>query len=839
MPDFLRHVFQSDGFMPHGHCYLWRPGLVWLHVVSDFLIGLAYVAISATLANLVSRIRNIPFNWMFLAFGLFIVACGGTHFMEVWTLWTPTYWLAGDLKALTALASVAVAVLLPPLVPRAVRLAEDAGLAEERRRELEQAHVQLATLYDKVKELDGLKTQFFANVSHELRTPLALVLGPTEKLLAGNDLSAGQRQDLEVVNRNARALLRHVNDLLDLSKLEAGKMEAYYAEVDLARLVRQTAAHFESVAHERNVLLEVDAPEGLPAEIDPDKVQRVLLNLLSNAFKFVPGGGTVRCGLVTETGQARFTVEDTGPGVPPALREAIFERFRQVDGSDTRSAGGTGLGLSIAKEFVELHGGTIAVDDAPSGGARFTVDLPLAAPAGVEVRRATSEPAPTTQLLARQALEELRSRVEATAISGEGEQPLALVVEDNPEMNRFISETLAADYRIASASDGQEGYELALVLRPDVIVTDVMMPRASGDHMLRELRKSAELDGVPVVVLTAKADDELRVRLLQEGAQDYVMKPFSAEELRARVANLVTIKRAREVLQRELASQVRDLGVLASEVTFRKRELRTALDAMRVARDHAERASRAKSDFLSLVSHELCTPLTTMRTYLHVLERDKGSALTPEHRAIVAKIGRSSTRLVGLIDSLLEYARIESGRLAAEPAPVDLPLLLRDVIDEVETQAEEKGLTLRGAVVGDLPPLVSDARLLRLILVNLIGNGIKYTERGGVNVSVSHAEGSFRLAVEDSGPGIPIADQDRIFEPFEQLEPVRNKHTPGVGLGLALVKQMVGALGGHLELCSEPDRGSTFTLVLPPGAVVDLPGARDRDAARGRPASAS
>jgi signal transduction histidine kinase len=349
-----------------------------------------------------------------------------------------------------------------------------------------------------------------------------------------------------------------------------------------------------------------------------------------------------------------------------------------------------------------------------------------------------------------------------------------------------------------------------------------MMPRASGDEMLRALRTRPELDGVPVVMLTAKADDELRVRLLQEGAQDYVMKPFSAEELRARVANLVTIKRARELLQRELASQVRDLGVLASEVTFRKQELRTALDAMRVARDQAERASRAKSDFLSLVSHELCTPLTTMRTYLHVLERDSGSGLAPEHRAIVAKIGRSSTRLMGLIDSLLEYARIESGRLAAELARVDLPALVSEVVEEMETQAAEKGLALRGGVAGDLPPLVSDARLLRLILVNLIGNGIKYTERGSVSLSVSHAAGRFRLAVKDSGPGIPVADQSRIFEPFEQLEPVRNKHTPGVGLGLALVKQMVGALGGRLELCSEPDRGSTFTVVLPEGDALGL-----------------
>src|SRR3989442_1330431 len=186
---------------------------------------------------------------------------------------------------------------------------------------------------------------------------------------------------------------------------------------------------------------------------------------------------------------------------------------------------------------------------------------------------------------------------------------------------------------------------------PDLIVTDVMMPRMSGDQLVRALRNRPAFDGVPIVILTARADDELRVRLLRSGAQDYVMKPFLAEELRARVANLVIIKRTREVLQHELASQVSDLEALAAEVTFRKRELRTALDAMRVAREQAEQASRAKSDFLSLVSHELRTPLTAIRTYLHLLERDGAASLLPRQRSIVEKTARSSGRLLALVES--------------------------------------------------------------------------------------------------------------------------------------------------------------------------------------------
>src|SRR3989441_5733048 len=248
MSDFLREIFTSGGFMPHGHCYLWRPGLVWLHVVSDSLIGLAYVAISVTLAYLVSRIRNIPFNWMFLGFGLFIVACGGTHFMEVWTLWQPRYWLSGDIKLITAAASLTTAFALPPLIPKVLAMIQDAKLSKERKQQLELANRELETLNARLKELDELKMQFFANVSHELRTPLTLVLGPTEKILAAGGLTEEQRRGLEVVDHNARTLLKHVTDLLD-----AGKRTVNFLALDLEYLLPSTAAIFEYLWQERRI----------------------------------------------------------------------------------------------------------------------------------------------------------------------------------------------------------------------------------------------------------------------------------------------------------------------------------------------------------------------------------------------------------------------------------------------------------------------------------------------------------------------------------------------------------------------------------------------------------
>ena len=593
-PDLLTNLLSSGGFIPHGHCYLWKPELVWLHVASDALIGLAYVSISATLAYLVYKTRDdIPFHWVFLAFGLFIIACGSTHFIEIWTLWTPIYWLSGSIKLITAVASITTAMALPPLVPQVLALLEAAKTSEERRLKLETANPELEALYEKLKQLDQLKSQFFANVSHELRTPLALILEPTERLLESRQISSWQHQYLEVVHRNALILLKRVNDLLDVSKLEAGKMALNYTKVDLAQLVRLTGAHFEPLAQECQISFSIETPSSLPAQIDPEKIQRVCFNLLSNALKFTPNGGSIRFTLKDlrkpeQNPLWEITVEDSGSGVPPELREAIFERFQQGEGVDNRHFGGTGLGLAIVKEFVELHGGTITVGDAPSGGALFSIFVPLVAPSGAKVLQHAVDTSYTEEIAA-QVLAELSDGAlpsQDSWVMGEEEadsqsliatsqlpKPLVLVVEDNREMNLFISRTLATEYATVTAFNGREGLEKAMQLRPDLILSDIMMPQMTGEQLVQEIRKCPELNAIPIVLLSAKADDELRVQMLRNGAQDYLMKPCSSEELRARVGNLVAMKRVRTVLQQELSTTHQDLATLANEVASRNREL--------------------------------------------------------------------------------------------------------------------------------------------------------------------------------------------------------------------------------------------------------------------------
>ena len=817
MPPWLREILeQSDAFMPHGHCYLWIPSLLWLHVLSDTLIGIAYVGISLLLYLLVRTIR-LPFSPVFIAFGLFIGLCGLTHFMSVWTVWNPDYFLDGLVKAATAAASVATAVGLVFVRPQVEEVVHTARLSEERRIRLESAHAELEALYRKVKELDELKSRFFANVSHELRTPLALVLGPAERMLEDANLTPGQRRELESISRNGKTLLKQVNDLLDVAKLDAGRMQIRYARFDAADLCRRIVSQFEVAAEQRHVRLAVDVPAALQVEADPEMIERIVVNLLSNAFKFTPKGGDIRVQLRAGQGAFTLAVEDSGPGVREDQRKVIFERFRQADGSMTRLAGGTGLGLAIVKDFVELHRGRVSVASATGGGARFIVEIPLFAGGDIPVDE--TQPAVGAQAALDVALLErtpasVRAATEDAPVSQPG-LPAVLVVEDNHEMSSFIARCLADTCNVMIAHDGQEGLQRALALRPDLVVTDIMMPRMSGDQLVHTMRTYTELDHTPVLLLTAKADDDLRVNLLRNGAQDYLTKPFLPQELRARAGNLLAVKRAGDALRAELASASDDVAELANALAAKHRQLQAALEAAEVAREQAERASQVKSHFLATISHEMRTPLSSIYMNAQMLDRHRNEQAPEAVGARIERLTRASKQLSTLIEGLLEYTRIESGRVAMHMETLDAVSLAREVTEAMVDAVPERVQLALAPAPGGLPPLVSDPRLLRVILGNLVANALKFTTEGTVTLRLDSQAGFHVFEVHDTGIGIPKADMTRIFLPFEQVEPVQRKSIQGVGLGLALVKQIVEVLGGTIEVHSETGAGSTFRVRIP------------------------
>ncbi|RDI55210.1 ATP-binding protein [Nocardia mexicana] len=421
----------------------------------------------------------------------------------------------------------------------------------EASRRLKEANAELAELYARTKELDELKSQFFANVSHELRTPLTLILSPAQKLLDAASERDPARTELELIIRNARMLLRQVNNLLDASRLEAGAVRPDYARVDVAEQARLSSAFFESLAVDRGVDLTVGV-EPVVAELDPEHLQRILVNLLSNAFKHTGAGGVVRCTVRPGADRVVVEVADSGPGIPAEHRETVFDRFRQVDGGATRTAPGTGLGLSIVRDLVTLHRGTIGIADAPEGGALISVELPTAAPAGIPVRAAADPLDAAIPIGSADILAEFPTAATVSTTFSNGQdttKPVVVVIEDNRDLNNLLRHALSARYRVLTASDGRAGLELARTHQPDLLVCDIMMPHMSGDELLVHVRADPTLTNTPVLILSARADDRSRLALLRAGANDYLAKPFDITELHARVDNLVNLRLAESRLR--------------------------------------------------------------------------------------------------------------------------------------------------------------------------------------------------------------------------------------------------------------------------------------------------
>ncbi|RIK98800.1 MAG: hybrid sensor histidine kinase/response regulator [Proteobacteria bacterium] len=535
--------------MPHGHCYLWQPGLVGLHFVSDSLIGLAYLSISATLLYFVTQARDeIPFSWVFLAFGAFILACGATHFMEVWTMWTPSYWASGNVKLVTAIASVATAVAIPPLVPRALRLVRAEQLAEERGIQLAEAEDRAALAARAVRAqqeaeaaraeaeaANRAKDQFLATVSHELRNPLSPILAWSRMLASGGLDADRTRQAVEAIERCAVAQAQLIDDLLDVSRIVSGKLRMDVRTLDLAAVIDAAVAAARPAADAKQIRVEVDVdPAAGPVLGDAERMQQVVWNLLSNAVKATSRGGHVRIRLARVASHVELSVADDGAGIEPALLPDLFQRFTQGEAGTTRRQGGLGLGLAIVRHIVELHGGSVrAESDGPGRGARFHVALPLPAmhPLGAPPRRHPSAAA----ALAADSLADLGGlRV--------------LVVDDEPDSNAAVQAVLArcgADVRVAASA--QQALDLFERWRPDVLVSDIGMPVEDGYALIARIRALPPERGgdVPALALTAYARSDDRVRTLAAGFQLHLAKPVEPSELGAAVARLASVARAR------------------------------------------------------------------------------------------------------------------------------------------------------------------------------------------------------------------------------------------------------------------------------------------------------
>ncbi len=393
--------------------------------------------------------------------------------------------------------------------------------------------------YEKLKELDQLKSQFFANISHEFRTPLTLILGQIESVLSSK-IEIKEKGKLHVADRNARRLLTLINQLLDLSKLESGSMELKAEQHNIVSFLKSLFYSFESIAESKKITLKFESEfENIPVVFDPDKMEKIFYNLVSNAFKFTPVDGEIKVRLnILNNSLVEVHVKDTGKGISKGELIHIFDRFYQADGSSTREYEGTGIGLALTKELIELHKGSISVSTEIGKGTEFIINLPLGDRSlekekvmpgdkfsfkEIDASLNANEPGPSSAIM--------------YPVSGGKE--IVLIVEDNPDVRAYMREQTENDYKVIEADNGEEGIVKAQENIPDIIITDVMMPKMDGYKFSKEIRKDEKTSHIPIIMLTAKAGLDDKIEGLETGIDAYLTKPFSAKELRVRIKNLI------------------------------------------------------------------------------------------------------------------------------------------------------------------------------------------------------------------------------------------------------------------------------------------------------------
>ncbi len=491
--------------------------------------------------------------------------------------------------------------------------------AEEERKRLEA-----------LAEIDRAKTAFFSNVSHEFRTPLTLMLGPVEDLLAKSytGLSPAAKSQLELVNRNGSRLLRLVNTLLDFSRIEAGRMQAIYQPTDLAAFTVELASVFRSATDKAGLRLELDCPKlEQPVFVDRGMWEKIVLNLISNAFKFT-FEGEIAVALTAVGANVELRVRDTGVGIPPQELPRLFDRFHRIENTPSRTHEGSGIGLALVQELVKLHGGSVRVESVLRKGTTFIVTVPLGSAHLPAARIGGTRTLASTALGAAPFVEEAMRWLPDTpyretadealpgdelipipcpplspAYGGSGQRPFILVADDNADMRQYLVRLLSERYEMQAAADGQAALASIRTRRPDLVLTDVMMPNLDGFGLLRELREDPATRTIPIILLSARAGEESRVEGMRHGADDYLIKPFSARELLARVQTHLEMARIRKQAEESLRRRTEQfetllshapLGVYLVDADFRIREMNSPARAILengsdpIGRDFAE-----------------------------------------------------------------------------------------------------------------------------------------------------------------------------------------------------------------------------------------------------------
>jgi signal transduction histidine kinase len=653
-----------------------------------------------------------------------------------------------------------------------------------RSHELAAANESLRSANAKLGELDATKTAFFSNVSHEFRTPLTLMLGPLEDALADATERLGPRQEARVrlALDNALRLLKLVNALLDFSRLEANRLRPAFAPLDLGTVTAKIASMFLSAAERAGLGLHIACPSlSEPVWVDRDMWESIVPNLVSNAFKFTLQG-EVAVRVLEAEDRVVLEVSDTGIGIPEAELPHVFERFHRVPNVVARAHEGSGIGLSLVHELVSLHGGRVSVESTVGRGTTFRIEIPKGS-AHLPPAAVSQEPVPLggTNIarahvadVARWVPEREANRAEPRAPAGPGRASV-LVVDDNADLRAYMVGLLSPHYETLVATDGREGVAAAREHRPDLVLSDVMMPRLDGFGLVRELRADEQTASIPIILLSARAGEESAIDGLDSGADDYVVKPFPARELLARVRTHIELAQRR----REWISQLED-------------------------------ANAELEAFSYSVSHDLRTPIGHVMGFAELLWSAEGPGLREESRTFLQAILKASRHMEALTAHLLRLAGLSRGALRREPT--DLSRVAREVADGIQHEAPDRKADWR---IADGLTADCDEALIRIVLQNLLSNANKYSSKRPdpmIEFGASMAAKRTVYFVRDNGVGFDPTRAGQMFMPFVRLHGAGE--FPGTGVGLSTVERIVRRHGGRIWAEGVPGEGATFWFTL-------------------------
>lgn len=699
---------------------------------------------------------------------------------------------------------------------------------EERTRELAESKRQIEDAYQKLQELDQIKTKFFANISHELRTPITLILAPTEMMLNRNlgNLTKDQEKYLTIMQTNSLRLLKLINNLLDLAKIDAGKMELYYNRADFAKYVNGVVFSVSPMAEKKSLALRFTSNEAIPEFFfDADKIEKVILNLVFNALKFTERGEiTVSCS--RQENNVLVKVSDTGIGIPKEHMPKLFSRFSQADSSASRKYEGTGIGLALARELVELHHGKIWAESEEGRGTTFFFTIPiytrLEDVPGALDRRTEIVPVPErrreedwTKSLETQADYATAGIVKEAApfpeeTGGTDGRHRILLVEDNPNMLSYIASQLKDDYQLLFAKEGREGVDRAKSDIPDLIISDVMMPYKDGYQLCREIKEEPRTCHIPIILLTAKTGLSTKIEGLEQGADDYLTKPFNSQELRARVRSLLNLRK------------------LEREIQLRSHQLEETLRELKETQSQLVQSERmaALGLLVAGVAHEINNPVSFAKGSLAIIRRSleeikNASRLTPaevtelfediETSANVVKNGLDRTE--NIIKSLKSFVRKDEEVFKTfdlhEGFESTLQLLRHELAHRITIHRD----------YGKIPLIEGIPGQINQVFLNILQNAVQsIADQGEIFIKTEQIGEQIQISIRDTGCGISEESLPHIFDPFFTTKEAGK----GTGLGMTITYRIVEGHHGRIEVKSKVGSGTEVIVLLPVSQPTDF-----------------